>query len=144
SSSSSATPARRATATPTSRAVRTWAGAGENDSRTVGMASGQLARVWARRGGRRLDRVVQREHPVESRDPEDLQQSLVPADEGEAATGRTQALERTNEHAEPRRVEELHRTQVDHHAAGTSLHQLDEAFPQPRRGVHVDLAADLQ
>ena len=32
---SSATPARRATATATSLAVRTCAGAGENDSRTV-------------------------------------------------------------------------------------------------------------
>ena len=51
---------------------------------------------------------------------------------------------RADEHAEAGGVEELDPAQVDHHVSRAAFDQLDEAFPQPGRGVDVDLAADFQ
>src|SRR3569833_1632766 len=145
SSNSSGTPARRATATPTSRAVRTCAAAGENDSRTVGMALRRgVLRVRAGRGGRGRDGVVKLEDPVQGGDPEDLEQPLVGADKLERSIDRPEPLQRTDQHPEAGRVQELHPAEIHHDVPGTLLDQVDEAFPQPRRGVAVDLAADFE
>src|SRR5690606_11450479 len=136
---SSGTPARRATATPTRRAVRTCTGAGEKCSRTVGIAG--LLRLTGRG---RLDAGVEREHLVERGDPEDLQQRLAGAHEGQTAPVGAQPLVRADEHPEPGGVEELDRTEIDDHLAGPAVHQLGEPFPQPQCGADVHLAADLQ
>ena len=53
-------------------------------------------------------------------------------------------LERADQHAEPGRVEEVHPAQVDHDLAGPTVDQLEEPFPQSRRGVDVHLTADLE
>ena len=52
--------------------------------------------------------------------------------------------QRADQHAEPGGVQEVDPAEVDHHRADPAVEQLDDAFPQPGRGVDVHLATDLE
>src|SRR5918993_4459138 len=84
-------------------------------------------------------RGVDREDLGEARDPEDLEQAVLVADELEGTVVGADLLEAAHEHTEPGRVEELHALHVDDDVVAARGDQLGDGVAQLRRGVDVDL-----
>ena len=54
------------------------------------------------------------------------------------------ALQSSDQHPEPGRVQEVDLLQVDDDVVGPVAHQLDQLLAELRRGVHVDLPGHLE
>src|SRR6266516_2739918 len=143
-SSASGTPLRRATAVATSRAVRTCAGSGVNVISTVGIVCDGAASLLRLPGGDGLvHAVMDAEDLGQPGDPEDLQDAFLRAHQVQRAVVRTNALEATDEHAQAGGIKELHLLHVHHELVVPAVHQVDEKLTQPRGGIDVDLALDI-
>src|SRR5499427_2823632 len=144
SSSASGTPLRRATAVATSRAVRTCAGSGVNVISTVGIVSEGAASLLRLPGGDGLvHAVMDAEDLGQPGDPEDLQDALLRAHQVQRAVVRTDTLEAADEHTQAGGVKELHLLHVHHELVVPAVHEVDEKLTQPRGGIDVDLALDV-
>src|SRR5690348_2568183 len=144
SSSASGTPLRRATAVATSRAVRTCAGSGVNVISTVAIVWDGAASLLRLPGGYGLvHAVVDAEDLRQPGDPKDLQDALLGAHQVERAVVGTNALEPADEHAQAGGVEKLHLLHVHHQLVVTTVHKIDKKLTQPRGGIDIDLALDI-
>src|SRR5215470_12100500 len=144
SSSASGTPLRRATAVATSRAVRTCAGSGVNVISTVAIVwDGAVSLLRLPGGDGLVHAVVDAEDLRQPGDPEDLQNALLGTHEVERAVVGTNALEPADEHAQAGGVEKLHLLHVHHQLVVTAVHQIDKKLTQPRGGIDIDLALDI-
>src|SRR5215472_9099499 len=143
SSMSSATPLRLATAVATRRAVRTCAGSAVKLTSTVGIrVSGVSRRLLLGLSclDGLVDRVVDAEHLRQARDPEDLENPLLRADQIQGAVMRPDPLQAADQHTQAGGVEELDLLHIHHELIEAGVDQLDEKLTQARRGVDVDLA----
>src|SRR5262252_8397744 len=146
SSMSSATPLRLATAVATRRAVRTCAGRAVKLTSTVCIrVSGVSRRQPAATFGLScldglVDRVVDAEHLGQARDPEDLENPLLRADQVQGAVMRPDPLQAADQDTQAGGVQELDLLHIHHELIEPGVDQLDEKLTQARRGVDVDLA----
>src|SRR6516164_5460063 len=76
-------------------------------------------------------------------DPEDLEYALLRADQVQRAVVGTNPLEAADEHTQAGGVEELHLLHVHHQLVVTVVDQVDEQLTQPRGGIDIDLALDV-
>src|SRR5580704_3263242 len=144
SSSASGTPLRRATAVATSRAVRTCAGSGVNVISTVAIVCERAASLLRLpRGDGLVHAVMDAEDLRQPGDPEDLQDALLGAHQIQRAVVSTDALEAADEDAQAGGVQELHLLHVHHELVMATVHQVDEKLTQPRGGIDIDLALDI-
>src|SRR5215467_1690630 len=144
SSSASGTPLRRATAVATSRAVRTCAGSGVNVISTVAIVwDGAASLLRLPRGNGLVHAVVDAEDLCQPGDPEYFKDALLGAHQVERAVVGTNALEPADEYAQAGGVEELHLLHVHHQLVVTTIHQIDKKLTQPRGGIDIDLALDI-
>jgi hypothetical protein len=90
-----------------------------------------------------VHRVVDREDLVETRDREDLERRTIGAGEHETPPALVHPLERSDERAEPARVEEPDLLEVDHDADVALLDELHDLLAEPGRRVEVDLSLDV-
>src|SRR5690606_12180250 len=82
-------------------------------------------------------------HLVERGDAENLEQRLLGAHQSKSAVDSSEPFVRADENTEASGIEEIDPSEVDNHLTGPALDHLGELLAQPWRGVHVDLAADL-
>src|SRR5215217_6231643 len=87
--------------------------------------------------------MLDRKQSVKSGDLEDLEEVLVDADERERATRALQPLQCADDHAKPGRVDERHLQEVDHDPPLALLEKRGQPLLELRRGVEVELAAEL-
>src|SRR5215469_6478797 len=76
-------------------------------------------------------------------DPEDLEYALLRAHQVQRAIVGTHALETADEHAQAGGVEELHLLHVHHELVVAVVDKVNEKLTQPRGGIDVDLALDV-
>ena len=76
-------------------------------------------------------------------DPEDLQDPLLRADQIQRAVVRPHPLQAADQHPQAGGVEEPDLVQVDDELVAVLAGQIDEQLTQPRRGVDIDLALDV-
>ncbi len=91
----------------------------------------------------RVEGRVDLEDLVETGDGEDLEHAVVRSDEPHRAAARARELEPPDEDTEARRVEEGHVRQVDDELRAAALDLLVELLAHERRGVDVDLTAEV-
>src|SRR5207253_5429857 len=89
---------------------------------------------------RLLARAVDREHPVQAGDLEDLRDVLVRADERQRAARRPQSFDAADQDSERRRVVEGRLREADNQVLLAVLDHLYEGFLDLRRLLEVDLA----
>src|SRR5215217_5298041 len=87
--------------------------------------------------------MLDRKQSVKSGDLEDLEEVLVDADERERATRALQPLQCADDHAKPGRVDEPHLQEVDRDPPLAVLEKRGQPLLELRRGVEVELAAEL-
>src|SRR2546421_8895965 len=90
-----------------------------------------------------VHRLVDAEDLRQPRDPEDLQDPLLGADQVQRAVAGPDPLQAPDQHPEAGGVEEPDLVQVDDELAAALADQVDEQLPQPRRRIHIDLAPDV-
>src|SRR5215468_6450440 len=73
-------------------------------------------------------------------DLQDLQDPLLRADQVQRAVAGPHPLQAPDQHPEAGGVEEPDPAQVDDELVAALADQVDEQLPQPRRGIHIDLA----
>jgi hypothetical protein len=81
--------------------------------------------------------------PRQLGDPEDLQDPLLRADQIQRAVKRPHPLQAAGQHPQPGGAEEPDLVQVDDELVVVLAGQIDEQLTQPRRGVDIDLALDV-
>ncbi len=97
----------------------------------------------AGRADRLGDGGVDREHLAQPGDLEDLQDTFLGQHEDERAVLSAHPVEGTHKDAQAGGVEELNAGQVEHQVDLSLGNQLDDPLTQLRRGIDVDLAANL-
>src|ERR1700761_852887 len=145
SSRASATPLRRATAVATSRAVRTCAGSAVNSTSTVAITSDRQPLLLLGLAGSDglVHGVVDAEDLGQPGDPEDLEDPLLGADQVERTVVSADTLQSADEDAKAGRVEELNSLHIHDKVVIVLVDQIDQQLPEPRCGVHVDLAFNI-
>src|SRR5436190_19845588 len=108
-------------------------------SLTLGRATRSLPAALRGRDGL-VHRLVDAEDLRQPRDPEDLQDPLLRADQVQRAVVGPHPLQAPDQHPEAGGVEEPDLVQVDDELVAARADQVDEQLPQPRRRIHVDLA----
>src|SRR5215467_16089088 len=76
-------------------------------------------------------------------DPEDLEYALLRAHQVQRAIVGTHTLEAADEHAQAGGVKELHLLHVHHELVMAVVDKVNEKLTQPRGGIDVDLALDV-
>ena len=113
--------------------------------RRAGRAARGLSAAAVRRGDvrdRRLAVVEDVERAVEVRDLKEPQHGRVRADEREVAAPLADEPQAVEQHAQPRRVDELDAGHVEHDRGLAALDRGGQALGEARRRRDVDLAAD--
>src|SRR6516164_3939033 len=87
--------------------------------------------------------VVNAEDLREPGDPEDLEYALLRANQIEGSVVGADALEAADEHPKAGGVKELHLLHVHHELVVPVVDQVDEKLTQPRGGIDIDLALDV-
>src|SRR5690348_8695336 len=87
-----------------------------------------------------VHRLVDAEDLRQPRDPEDLQDPLLRADQIQRAVVGPHPLQAPDQYPEAGGVEEPDLVQVDDELVAARADQVDEQLPQPRRRIHIDLA----
>ncbi len=105
------------------------------------LAAGGAARGRGWRRGPYPGRPGRR--PGQPGDPEDLQDPLLRADQIQRAVMRPHPLQAAGQHPQPGGAEEPDLVQVDDELVVVLAGQIDEQLTQPRRGVDIDLALDV-
>src|ERR1700751_1819514 len=85
-------------------------------------------------------RLVDAEDLRQPGDFQDLQDPLLRADQVQRAVVGPHPLQAPDQHPEAGGVEEPDLVQVDDELVAARADQVDEQLPEPRRGIHVDLA----
>src|SRR5690348_1940094 len=87
-----------------------------------------------------VHRLVDAEDLRQPGDLEDLQDPLLRADQVQRAVVSPHPLQAPDQHPEAGGVEEPDLIQVDDELVAAPADQVDEQLPEPRRGIHIDLA----
>src|SRR5436190_1622351 len=108
-------------------------------SLTLGRARRSLPAALRGRDGL-VHRLVDAEDLRQPGDPQDLQDPLLRAHQVQRAVVGPHPLQAPDQYPEAGGVEEPDLAQVDDELVAALAGQVDEQLPEPRRGIHIDLA----
>ncbi len=87
---------------------------------------------------------MQREDPVETGDPKDLEQFFLVTDQNEVAADTLEPLHPTDENPEPGRVQKFDVGEVDDDRLRTAVDEGDDLLAERRRRIDINFSADLE